>query len=520
MPKLYLPVPEIEKSITRPVVLDIVRQVKEITGIDKETKEVFIGDARSALQAGSAVGSDILNNTNIAASKQLFIEVSETYNENYLGTMAIAQAEQIPIFIDNNLGIVLKPIYASKVFEISVRYRNPSKTQAKAWRDNIYMHVNQLRDVNLHTATYHYSIPNGFMVLLQELHRLRENVEGYNEDFDTYFMTNVTKRITEATTLVGSAKEFVVPEQQIRIQGIFSFTEAPEKEQMGGDANMWISEFTYRVTLDVPVGVHMFYPIMVHNQLLDEKYIPKPAEDDDKHDKAFSRSLSALHRFEVPVDIQRAKPYEDTIRIPQYDDWKPDNSPPGLYPVISALCELLPDNKKLLLNLSELGDYELDSELLEFFRQGEYRYLTKPFKSMFHLSYYRFKFLSTHQETHLDADLNFTTTEDLSLRNNHRVVFSMMTDVNGVDPACLKRLKRYPNLLRKTLKAIKVTRAQLIRLSPIVDLTGYMKDLPNTGMSVQEAWNKFPIFHTVLSSDVTARRMKDAPKQPLTYQIY
>ena len=504
MPKLYLPVPEIEKSITRPVVLDIIRQVKEITGISKDTEEVFLGAARSTLQAGSTVGSDILNNTDISASKRLYIEVSEAYNENNLGTVAIAQTEQIPIFIDHKLGIVLKPIYTSRTFEINVRFRNNSKTEAKAWRDNIYMHVNHLRDVNLHKATYHYSIPKAFMVLLQELHRLRENVEGYGESFDTFFFSNITKRITEATTLVGDKTEFLIPEQQIRIQGMFSFSDAPEKEQASGDTNMWYSEFTYRLTFDVPTGVHMSYPIMVHNQLMDEKYIPKGAEDDEKHNQAFAHSLKALHRFEVPIDTRRAQGYPDMLSIPEYDDWRADSQPPGMRPILSALCELLPDNKRLLLNLNELGDYAIDDEILEYFRTVEYRYLTLPYKSLFHLSYYRHKFLSTDRQTSVDSDLNFKSSVDLSLRENHRVVFSMVTDILSVDPACLKRMKRYPDVLRKTLKAIRVTPNELIRLSPVVDLTAYVKPITQSDVLKNEAYLKFPILYTVSNAHVTA----------------
>ena len=121
MPKVFLPVPEVDKSITRPVVLDIVRQVMDITNISKDTNILFLGDAKSTRQAGSDVGADQLNNTKISASEQIAIEVAESYNNDYLGTMAIAQTEQIPIFIDNDLGVVLKPIYGSYVFEISFR---------------------------------------------------------------------------------------------------------------------------------------------------------------------------------------------------------------------------------------------------------------------------------------------------------------------------------------------------------------------------------------------------------------
>lgn len=506
MPKLYLPLPEVEKSITRPVVMDIVRQIIDITNSSKDTRILFLGDARSSAQVGSTVGANITENTKISSSEQMYIEVNEVYNENYLGTMAHAQTEQIPIFIDEYLGVVIKPIYTSRVFDITFRYRNPSKNRAKAWRDDIYMHVNQLRDVNLHVANYHYGIPLAYQVLLKEIHRLRENVSGYNESFDEYFLTNATTRFTQATTLDGSRSQYVVAERQRRIQGMFNFSGAPEKEQMGGDTSLWLTDFTYKVTLDVPTGAHMEYPIMVHNQLLDDKYIPKEPEDDRLHDDARSHSLRALHHFEVPRDIQRANPYEPPVKIPEHDDWLGDNAPPGMYPLVSALCQVDVQDNTYLLHLDELGEYHIDPEILEYFKKVEYRYLTLPFKSLYHVAHYRFKFLSTDRNVSVDSNLKVTTKKELSLRENNRICLFLLTDISAVDPACLKRMKRYPNVLRKTLKAMNVTYHQLVLLSPIIDLTGFMPELPKVGgLTKEQAFRNFTQFNTVQSAYVVSR---------------
>ena len=117
----------------------------------------------------------------------------------------------------------------------------------------------------------------------------------------------------------------------MRIQGLFGFTESPEKANMGGETDMWITEFTYKVTFDIPLGVHMVYPIMIHNQLLDDRYIAPASEDDEKHDKAFSHSLKALHFFEVPQDIKRHQAFAAAVQIPENDDWLPDNAPPQMH---------------------------------------------------------------------------------------------------------------------------------------------------------------------------------------------
>ena len=506
MPKLYLPVPEVDKSMTRPVILDIISQLKDITAIDQKTQVLFLGDAKSSLQPGSPVDPDIMDNTKIAAYSQLSIEVTESYNEGNIGNVAIAQTEQIPIFTDHDLGIVLKPIYTSRVYDIRVAYRNPSRTNAKAWRDRIYMHVNQLRDINLHVAKYHYGIPKAFIVLLTELYRLRENVAGYNDDWDRYFISNCKRELTEITTLTGSSVDWAIAEQQIRVQGTFDFTGSPEKEQMGGETNMWMSDFTYRVTMDVPTGMHMQYPIMVHNQLLDDRYIPKPSEDDTKHYKSFTHSLRALHRFEVPYDNDRMNPWNEYSHYPQEDDWYPDQIPTGMKMIYSSLCQVDPSDPKLIVSLKELGEWMIDEEVLEYFTQVEYKYLTIPYQSPYHVTYYRHKFLTRHQDVSVTSRLELRSKEDLSLRDTHRLAINLVADIDLINPEAFKRMKRYPNVLRKTLMALHPSYNQLAKYSSKVNLLPYAPHLVETGVNPDAVWQNYRPFFTVLSAEARSHR--------------
>lgn len=509
MPKLYLPVPELEKSIVRPVMLDIVRQVRDMTNIPADVKIIFLSDARSSPQNGSKQSEEIMDNTSISGSNRITFEVTEQYSPDYMGTLAIAQTEQIPIFIDHELGVVLKPIYTSRIFDINIRYRDHSRTRVKAWRDDIYMHINHMRDVNIHTADYHYSIPSAFLALVKEIHRLRENVAGYGQDFEDYFFSCISNRNTEITNLVGDNPLFAIAERQTRIQGLFDFTEAPEKESSDDTINKWVSNFTYRVTIDIPTGVHVQYPVMIHNQLLDEKYIPKLAFDEDKHEHAFSRSLKALHRFEATKAPNGNSISNKTIHEPEYDDWWPDNQLPDSSFVFTALCELLPDDLRLIIDLNELGNYSIDEEILEYFRKVEYPYLTKAYQSPYHISLYRDKFLANEGILTVNSKLEYRASSDLSLRRNYRFALSMITDISSINVQAFRRMRRYPSVLRKTLKAMQVTKGELTRHAPNIDLTKYAADLPDVGPSKAAVYDHLVRMRTVLSSYVMVRNINE-----------
>lgn len=507
MPQVYLPVPEIDKSMIRPVLIDIIRQVKEITNIPKDTKELFLGASNTSLQEGSQLSSDMMNNTKILASAQLAIEVSESYTDGYHGTMAINQIEQRPIFLDSRLGVVLKPIYSNRSFDITVQYRNPSRTQAIAFRDDIYMHVNQMRDVNLHLIQYHYQIPKPFLSIIKEIHRLRENIAGYNQDLKTYVRQCLSSKATTITTLNGSSKALAIAEEQMRVQGWFDFSDAPQKEQMGGETSMWMTEFTYKVSFDVPTGVTMQYPAMVHNQLLDEKYLPKPSSDDNGYKKDYPLSLKALSHFEVPNETRRHKQDRDYSHYPDFDDFYPDERVPDTRALYSALCELDPSNLKLLVNLNDLGEYAIDEEVLEWIKQEEYQYLTKPYASILNLSYYRNKFLSHDRNTQLTSNLDFLTNEDMDLRDNHRVMLSIVTDIHSLKVQALRRLKKRPSLLKKLLYAINISYTELAILSPIIDLTEYFPELSPTGVSKDDVFNSWKMQpYTVQSVYIVTKK--------------
>ena len=503
MPSIFLPLPEVDKSITRPVVFDVVRQVMEITQIPSDVPITYLGEGESAAQQSSKIAGDQLaGNTVLSGNSLLTIEIADLYDENYVSTTAIAQTEHPPVILDNNLGVMIRPIYSNNEIEITFKYRCRSRTHALRWRDDIRMRTSHMRDINLHEGVYHYSLPTPFMTIMKEIHELRENVAGYGEDFDSYLHTCATTKMTEVSNLAGKAKTFAFAESQVRIQGLFGFQIAPQEITKGNEAGQWVCEFTYKFNFSKPLGMHMQYPVMIHNQLLDMRFIPQPAFNDDSTDKSFSHSLSALNHFEVPTVQSRYHNHYTPIKYPEHDEFIPDNAPPDMLGVASALCQVDPTDDKYLLDLT---DMELDDEIAEFMKKVEYPYLTKPYKSIFHVSLYRWQHLTSDRNIFVDNNLRVKSSNPLSLRTNHRVRLSMVNDIECLDTEALRRLRRYPNVLRKALMAINITKHKLNMISGKINLLNYFPDLPNVGVSLATVRNQHIGFNTVQTSYIVAR---------------
>jgi len=454
MPNVNVTIPETIETITRPVVYDIIKQVSSITKINKVSKVFFPGENTKMQTQSSSIDSDQerfpLFNTNYIT----YIEVNEDYLEENINSTAISRNEHSPIFLDPQLDIKISPIYVSTVVEINFKYTTPSRAEALRWRDDIRIKVSQMRDINLHDITYSYHIPYQYMTLLKVIWERRESIEPYGQSFEEYIRSNFTNRLTLVGDLVGKDARLVIPETQMRIIGDYDFDAVPEKPEKSDDG-VWIINFSYKFIYDKPIACNMKYPIMVHNQLLPINYtnFVDKSYDLDKVSKRFTKSLNALHAFEVGTVMTAARDDGVVKRIPEVDDFIVKNHPVATGSIFIALVEVEED-KRTLLNLHELGDIVLDSDIVQFLEDGEYQYLTQTYKSIFNISLYRNDYLTSKETISIDSNLTVKATNDLNLRNQHRVRFSIVTDLTLLDPKAIERLRNNPIVLVKVIQSI------------------------------------------------------------------
>lgn len=503
MPSIDLPVPESDKNIARQAVFAVVRQVMEITNIPKDTLVVYKGKSEAIAQHGSTAQSSA--QPLLASTNMLTVEVIENFTPNGVATTATSRLENEPIFVDEFLDIMLRPIYSSNEMEIQAVYKSKSQNAAMRWRDDIRNRVSQMRDVNMHGLEYHYSPPREFIYILREIHKLREATDGYGDKFEEYLFQNSTTKLTEIANQSGGIVDYAVAESQLRIQGMFDFDVTPREITKGEDAGQWVAEFTYKFILDRPTACHFRYPIMVHNQLLDRKLIPVQPDDHNKHDRQFTRSGKAIHYFETQNLAAKDYGKQLEFRVPETDEFIPNVTPPDLHGVFSVLCSIDPTDKKYLLDLKDLGDIKIDSDIMEFIKAVEWKYLTIPMASMLHVSVYRHSYLANDRDFFVNNQQQVRCREDVSLRKNHRVLFSLMKDLQVVQPAALKRMKMFPKAAVKILSAMRATHFQIEALRYVVDLRQFVKDLPRVGPSRQQMDNAHVGMNTVMSGYVVAR---------------
>ncbi len=499
MNNLSLPIKDLGYSVERPVVYDIVRQLMDITEIASKTPIKYAGSESKSLQPNSTIDtkSKINFSNNWPFSERVEIDVIEEYDPDRMLSTVTNTAENYPIFKDTSLDLLMRPMYGVTNVTITLKYRAPDKNAAHVWRNNIKTRVSMGREVNLHSVQYSYHIPDEYIVILKEIHRLRENVAGYGDTFEEYLTNHTVESVGTVSNLNGEEFKYVVSEKQARIQGYFDFSEGvPDKPEKEDDGSAYTTTITYKFTYDKPINFTMIYPFVIHNQLLSKKYREMaPLYTLETRSKSYSLSALSFSKFEDGREILEA--YGNSgLDIPSFDyTFLPNSILPGSGRIATILCSITETDKRHLVNLKDLGKFVLNAEVLKYL-EYDHANITKNFKSMFIVSLYENNSLKQDNIITIDSDLNVTSTVDLDIRKTYRVRIGLMVNIDIIHAEVLSRLKRYfythPDfklLLFKAINALLKDKGSVGAADSINKSCLDTQDLLRMGMIVKEPYD-------------------------------
>lgn len=456
MALVEIPTVDTEQTTLRPVVLDIVQQLIEITGIDPETRIVYPGTIGVAQQNGTDLTPSEHKNI-FSFGDQLFVEVMEDFVDARIMSTAVFRGENAPVFEDKALNVFLRPVFSTCRVTLNFRQRFKDKVSAFKWRDELKNRVSAGRQAMVHSVTYSYSIPDPIQALFKEIYSLREKQGGYGDTLEHWLSECYTSNATIVVTQAGTQPDIRIAETQSRVQGYFDFEGRPDLGDGDGTGPVWYMNFQYTFEYDKPTAFVVGYPIVIHNQLLPKEYRREnPTPEEMMYRMAMPWSLANLYEFESTrwPDVIRKM---EGVTIPPYDDYVP--SPASKLPttnrVFTCLLKITEDNPAYLVNLGKLGTRNLNSIILEFLKD-EYRYITKPWLSVLNLALYRGPLMMDHKVNPLtvDKDLNVIANIPLDIRELYHLNMSLVKDWSLITRAAKDRLRSNACVVRKLARAI------------------------------------------------------------------
>jgi hypothetical protein len=448
-----LPVSNLVHSVERPVVLDVVRSLKEQTGIASTVEVSYYGQDGKALQIGSGFSGAETSDNKWQNRENIVIEARELYpSENALANTSY-RPEQPFVFRDNDLDVYIKPYFTSATVELSVKYKTLDRNQGIKWRNDFKAKFSRGRTSLLHSVGYSFHIPNEFSLIMEEIHRLREKQGGYGEDFSTWLRNHLSPRATVLSNEIKTHLELSVNDRQTEIIGLFDFDVIPEQEEKDSDSNLWVVSFTYTFTYHKPTSCVMRYPTIVHNQPIAKRFRRTKETKYQQLQKSLTSSQEAMNWFRSDSQVARTLSNRG-LDIVSYSPLIPNSLPVDNVRVFSCVSVISESDKRTLLNLNELQEYGLHPAILQFIKESERTHMTKLFGSVLQLFLYEDRNICPQNSIAVDADLNVVATRDLDIRKTYHLRLGLVCEFSHLSESSLRRLKAYRTAAILIIQAI------------------------------------------------------------------
>lgn len=438
MPNIVSEIPETYNSVSRPVCVQMIKDLVAYMGLPENTGIDYYGVTETQHQSSSPIDQTPTNKYPFTG--RVFVEVEEDYIEERTLTTAVRKPNEQFIFHDPALGVSIKPVYVRTEVAITFRYRAPDRTSALRWRDRMRLKVAEGQQELLHEFDYHYPLPKAELIILREIWRMREEDFGYGDDLKAYLRKHFSPRVVSVTNQIGRGALLSMAERQVGVVGWFDFMAQPDKGQTASEGAPWEIGFEYRFQYDKPVACAMRYPIVIHNQVIDPKFrqekLTYELKNVSRRPNDERRALDKFTRLYTDANY----PFKG-VRIPEFDDWNGTMQFKHVHEILTLLMGVNVEDPRELFNLNELGTHEFSTAILKYLK-SEYRYLAIPLQSVFtvHLFYGD----SRMDETTLtiDENLNVRTTVDLDPRKMYHVVITIC-DLKALSPQALERLRHF-----------------------------------------------------------------------------
>lgn len=452
MPKIIRPIPDVMESITRPIVYDILRKLFVDLGMSSKTLIFFPDSTGSGKQPGTAIDAENKDVAIFPHKTQLTVEVDETYEHTALLSTAVFRPEHPFIFRDDDLEVAIKPVYAKTELSISFKYTSRDKAEAIRWRDDFRGRISMMRDEFLFMVKYYYLHPYSFIHILKEIHRLRENVAGYGEDWVRYFSDHTSPNTTVVNNQAGLEPRYAIAEPQKRIQGWFDADGMPEQGSKEGDSETWSISCVFKLTYEKPIEMAMMYPLVFHNQMIGQSFRPSsmPYRLNNTPTR-FSLSTEQFNHFESGSLATKLKTLPG-YAIPEYDEFAPGSIIPGTMRLFTTLLTIDENDPTLLFNLKEVPGFSFDPAILKYM-VADHMNLHLPKRSMILVSLYQGPDLMTHRFLTIDKDLNVRTTTPLNIRKYHHVRVGIVTRLSELPPDVIDKARDHGDVIIKIIDA-------------------------------------------------------------------
>ena len=454
MPAVLLPLDDINRTVLERMYFSLVEYVISQLNMPEDHLTVLYKDHELA-RTDNGVNVTLANPVNrpLTVSKRgFFVKINEDYNEDYISSTLTTQHGSYPIFMDTDIDVSVYPVYVKSNIEFEFKYSTASRSELMRVRDLIRMKLSQLRNILIHSVDYTLIIPTVVEDFIADIYDLKSRL--VDQSLKEYFLSHTTKHLEYISDLANSeSMRLGVFERQVRIVGEFDFI-LPDKPDTNLDDNAYDLNFTYKLLMDIPRGIVLRYPVMVANRVVPLKYIQSNIDNKVNSKEEIYHNLNylsyqdyALSYFETHRFLENRINIKLPVNIPFFDDFVQRVGHKGYVINTSILVEVDESDRRTLINLKELGDYELNPLFIEFLKTPYGTMICTPYKTPFYIGLHQGTKYFDAPILEIDSELTIRSKIELSLMQPIRITIDILIDPSYLNDINYKGLmKDYPDL--------------------------------------------------------------------------
>lgn len=445
MPYAHRTIPEIHKTVVRPVVAEVVKDILKVMRINNEMPIEYLGSMSNLIPRKASIDGATEEENIFTTGQRVTISVSDEYTDMNLLSEPILKQNAPLIFKDEAVKTFVYPVYHQREFSVDITLHAPDRVTVGRWLRNIKSRVSSLVVNSLHHVDYSYNIPIEIMVLLMDVHNRRERIAGYGDNTAEWFNKHFTKKFSFVVNQAGKGATPVIRESQIKVMGNYSFGMSTPKKERKSDMNGgWEISFTYKFWLDVPEEVVISFPLLVHQTLLDQKFIDYSLPEwVDVYRSNESYSEHVLSYFNSNRTIPHPLDINPGIPIPACDDWLRDIPQHKYFRDCFRILLIMEEGNTTLCNLAQLGDYAFTDLTLKYLRGTYNKIVGEYFRNVFHLSVWRWNNLQDFFEVKTTPDLDVLFTGPINMRDTYHLLIEIVTDLSTLTDDALRDLTEH-----------------------------------------------------------------------------
>lgn len=374
MPRTMRTIPQTDRTITRRIVKQVVKDWFSQTGFTHDIEFVIVNEVMgSTKELRSHMEKNHKDSIRSGYNNFAFIEYTEKTNSAGLGMAASNTPLMGYTFLDEQHGISLYPRYLKKDIEVSVRFRVKNKTDLEGWIAGLKLVHAQRLLVWKHAISYDVDIPAEYISFIKDAYTLKEG--GYDgapagigdgETLKEYLGRCFHKGVSKRSTADGKYNDIIIRERQAEIINTITNPEFYD----GKDINEGIYQISIPMSFRYqhPLAFNFITPPQIRNKVIDSKYVRAwvPHIDTSKEDIEYPSILPKYFNFEETPNFHIG---DGGSRLREWDDWFPNTYRRDLQTVTIVPTTIDVDNPKDVFNINDIPDKYLPKAFKNYFRK-------------------------------------------------------------------------------------------------------------------------------------------------------